>query len=163
MIHQLSLLSCAILSLAIVSNAAAQDAPKGKKKADTTGANAPVFQLPKEITLSTEQQTKMNTLKKEFGPKIAELQKKSNDILTKEQRDARKAANDKAKTDGLKGKAVQEAVDAAIKASPEQKEQLAAVKKELDPIITEVKKQIENLLTPEQKEKLPKPGKKKAA
>lgn len=156
------LLSLTVMMLC-AGSVVAQDAPKGKKKADTSGANAQVFQLPKEIALTADQQTKMDTLKKEFGPKIAELQKQSNDVLTKEQREARKAATDKAKADGLKGKASQDAVNAAINATPEQKEKLASVKKELDPILAEVKKQIENLLTEEQKAKLPKPGKKKAA
>ncbi|HET6425263.1 MAG TPA: hypothetical protein VFG20_16365 [Planctomycetaceae bacterium] len=156
-----------LLSLAVLFCAgltvAAQEIQKEKKKPNASGENAQVFQLPKEITLTAEQQAKMDTLKKEFGPKIAELQKKSNEILTKEQREARKAAADKAKADGLKGKAMQDAVNAAVNATPEQKEKLAAVKKELDPLITEVKKQIENFLTEDQRAKLPKPGKKKAA
>lgn len=155
------LLSLVVLSLC-AGFAMAQDAPKEKKKPNASGENAQVFQLPKEITLTADQEKQMATLKKEFGPKIAELQKKSNDVLTKEQREARKAANDKAKADGLKGKAMQDAVNAAVNATPEQKEKLAAVKKELDPIIAEVKKQVDNLLTDEQKAKLPKPGKKNA-
>lgn len=158
-------LSLSLLSLSVLASAAwAADEPaKGKKKPDMSGKNAPVFKLPKEITLTADQQTKMDTLKKEFGPKIAELQKKSNDILSKEQRTARKTAMDKAKEDGLKGKALQEAVAAAVMLTSEQKEQQAAVKKELDPLIAEVKKQIDNLLTAEQKTKLPMPAKKKKA
>ncbi len=156
----LMLLSFSILTSGFhVGAARAQE----KKKPDPTGADAQVFKLPTEITLTADQETKMATLKKEFGPKIAELQKKSTDILTKDQRAARKAAMEKAKADGLKGKALQEAVDAAMMLTAEQKEQQAAVKKDLDPIVAEVKKQIDNFLTAEQKTKLPMPAKKKKA
>ncbi len=158
-----SILSVAAISVLAGANWAAEDAPAATKKPDPSGASAQVFQLPNEITLTADQETKMATLKKEFGPKIAALQKQSSDILTKEQREARKAAMAKAKAENLKGKPLQEALDAAINATPEQKEKLDAVKKELDPIIAEVKKQVLNLLTDEQKAKLPKPAKKAAA
>ncbi len=154
----LSVLTFSVLTSGLcIADANAQ----AKKKPDPTGADAQVFKLPKEITLTADQETKMATLKKEFGPKIAELQKKSNDILTKEQRAARKTATDKAKADGLKGKAAQEAVAAAVMLTTEQKDLQAAVKKDLDPLIAEVKKQIANMLTDEQKAKLPMPAKKK--
>jgi Skp family chaperone for outer membrane proteins len=146
-------------------SADAQDGKKGKKNADA-GAATQAFQLPKEITLSTEQQAKMDALKKEYGPKLTELQKKADDLLTPEQKQARKDAFAKVRADKLEGKARREALESALNLTPEQKTKYDAAQKDLQAKTTEVKGKIADFLTAEQKEKAPNlvpKGKKKAA
>ena len=75
----LSLTAC-LLGSAFVGDAAAQK-EKGKKKAGMA-AGQQIFNLPKEITLTDEQKTKLEEIKKEHGPKLAELTKKMDDTLT---------------------------------------------------------------------------------
>lgn len=136
---------------------------KRKKNAD---AGQQVFQLPKEITLSAEQQAKLDELKKEYGPKLAELQKKASDILTEEQKKARTDAQAKAKSEKLKAKDAREALLAALKLTPEQQAKWDAVQKEIQTTTQEVRGKIAGFLTEEQKAKAPNlvpKGKKKAA
>lgn len=139
----------ALLSLAHLQ---AADEPKGKKKAEP-GAQA--FNLPKEITLSAEQQEKLAALKKELGPKVAAAQKKIDEILTADQKAARKAAQEKVKADNLKGKAAQEAVEAALKLTDEQKTKFTAAQAEMREVQALVKSKMAEFLTDEQKAKVP--------
>lgn len=142
------------------------DAQEKKGKKNAAGAGSQAFQLPKEITLTAEQQTKLDALKKEHGPKIAELTKKVDDILTSEQVQARKDAAAKAKTDKLEGKSRREALESALKLTPEQKTKWDAANKDLQAKTTEVRGKIAEFLTDEQKAKAPNlvpKGKKKAA
>jgi Skp family chaperone for outer membrane proteins len=158
-------LSLAAGLLALTALSADAQEKKGKKNADA-GAASQAFQLPKEITLTPEQQAKMDALKKEHGPKLAELQKKADDLLTAEQKQARKDAIAKAKTDKLEGKARREAIESSLKLTPEQKTKYDAAQKELQAKTTEVRGKIAEFLTEEQKEKVPNlvpKAKKKAA
>jgi Skp family chaperone for outer membrane proteins len=158
-------LSLAAGLLAMTTLSADAQEKKGKKNAQA-GAGSQAFQLPKEITLTTEQQAKLDALKKEHGPKLAELQKKVDDLLTAEQKQARKDAVAKAKTDKLEGKARREALESALKLTPEQKTKYDAANKDLQAKVTEVRGKIAEFLTDEQKAKAPNlvpKGKKKAA
>uniref|UniRef100_A0A7C4QPP8 Periplasmic heavy metal sensor n=1 Tax=Schlesneria paludicola TaxID=360056 RepID=A0A7C4QPP8_9PLAN len=152
------------VGIAAGSVAVAQDAQKKGKK-NTPGANSSVFQLPKEVSLTAEQETKLDALKKEFGPKLAEVQKKLDDLLSPEQKQARKDAAAKAKSEKLKGKAAQEAIFGALKLSPEQKEKYEAAQKELQELQAKVRAKMAEFLTDEQKAKIPAlaPKKKKNA
>ncbi len=145
---------------AIAADAAKEG--KGKKKA-AAAAGQQVFQIPKEITLSDEQKEKLEAIKKEHGPKLSELTKKLDDSLTAEQKKARKEAMEKAKTDGKKGKDLQEAVIAALNLTDEQKKLRAEIQPELTKLQASVKEQIHGILTDEQKAhyKLPKAKKAK--
>jgi len=131
------------------------DAQEKKGKKNAGGANNAAFQLPKEITLTTEQQAKLDALKKEHGPKLAELQKKVDEILSSEQVQARKDAVAKAKTEKLEGKARREALESALKLTPEQKTKWDAANKDLQAKTTEVRGKIAEFLTDEQKAKAP--------
>lgn len=141
--------------------AAAPKEGKGKKKADKPAA-APraMYKLPETIKLTDEQKTKLAAINKEYTPKFRELAKKGNDILTKEQKKARRDAMKEAKDAGKKQKEVQAAVNAAMNLSDEQKEQMDKVKAETTKLKTEMEAKVVALLTPEQKSELPKKGKK---
>ena len=140
---------------------AADEAKPNKAKAKERRAN-PVFRLPAEIALSPEQQTKFDAIQKEYAPRRAELQKKMGDILSDEQKAARKDAQARAKADGLKGRQANEAVDAAAKLTDAQKTQLADVQKEQRALNAEIRDKVMSILTADQKAKLPQPKGKKA-
>lgn len=147
------------LMITVALSSGVAHAQKGKK----AGNNNPAFAIPKEITLTAEQQTKLDEIKKEQGPKLAELTKKLDSVLTDEQKAARKEAMAKAKADGKKGKEAAAAVDEALKLTDEQKKQRAEIQPELAKLQLSVKEQIHGLLTDEQKThyKLPKAKKAK--
>ena len=157
-------LSCAGLMIAFTLSAGSADAAKEKgKKKGAEGAASPVFTIPKEITLTADQQAKLDEIKKEKGPKIADLTKKLDSVLTDEQKSARKEAVAKAKTDGKKGKDAAAAVDEALKLTDEQKKHRSELQPELAKLQLSIKEQIHGLLTDDQKThyKLPKAKKAK--
>jgi Skp family chaperone for outer membrane proteins len=141
-------------------------AQEKKKKNANAGANQQAFQLPKEITLTAEQQAKLDALKKEYGPKLAELQKKASDLLTDDQKQARTDSQAKSKSEKLKAKDAREALMAALKLTPEQQTKWDALQKEIQATTQEVRGKIADFLTDEQKAKAPNlvpKAKKKAA
>lgn len=145
---------CTGMVFGMMLTANGQDAGKKPKKAPENQ----VFAIPKEITLTDEQKTKLEEIKKEQGPKFAELTKKFDSVLTDEQKAARKEATAKAKADGKTGKDAKAAVDEAMKLTDDQKKQQAEVEPELNKLRLAIKEQIHGLLTDEQKThyKLPK-------
>lgn len=146
----------------VVSASAADEAkPKGKKNPAAAGQQ--VFAIPKEITLTDDQKTKLEAIKKEHGAKLSELTKKLDESLTDEQKKARKEAGEKARADGKKGKDLQSAVDEALKLTDDQKKKRAEVQPELAKLTQSIKEQIHGILTEEQKAhyKLPKAKKAK--
>lgn len=138
----------------------AADEPASKKKG-LPGQQ--IFQLPKEVELTADQQAKLDALKKEHGPKLAELQKRVDEILSMEQKTARKEAIAKAREEKLKGKEAREALEAALKLTPEQKEKWTAAQAEIQAAQGKVRERIAEFLTDEQKAKVPglAPAKKK--
>ena len=152
---------CTGLAVAMALTAGSVEAAKEKKKPD--GSANPVFAIPKEITLTAEQQTKLDAITKEEGPKVAELTEKLDAVLTAEQKTARKEAAAKAKADGKKGKDAAAAVEEALKLTDEQKKQRAEVQPEMAKLQASIKEKIHGLLTDEQKAhyKLPKAKKSK--
>ncbi len=132
-----------------------------KKKTDkAAAAPAAMYKLPETIALTEEQKTKLGAINKEYTPKFQEVAKKGNDILSKEQRTARREAMKEAKEAGKKQKEIQAAVAEAMKLSDEQKEQMDKVKAETTKLKSEMETKVVALLTPEQKAELPKKGKK---
>lgn len=160
------------LAVCLLSPAFAQDA-KAKRKKNQPAKEQPAVQLPKEITLTDEQKTKVAEIEKEYGPKMKELREKLDKVMTEEQKKARqevlKEAREKGK-DGKKGKELQQAVKDAMKLSEEQQKQYDETDKKLVALRQEILEKVKPLLTDEQKEKLPKrpeqkpaPAKKKKA
>lgn len=166
-----ALVSCVVLTgmmfTAMVSVNAADEAIKTKKEKKAQGpqAGGQIFKLPEEVKLTEEQQEKLNGLKKEYGPKLAEAQKKIDDILTTDQKSARKDALAKAKAENAKGKARQTLINDALKLTDEQQPKWDAAQKEAQELQATVRGKISELLTDEQKALVPslapKKGKKK--
>lgn len=144
----------AVLTCATLSTASAADEPAKKKKA-LPGAGNQAFALPKEVELTAEQQAKLDELKKEHGPKLAEIQKKLDEVLSAEQKQARKDAQAKAKADKLKGKDAQAAVMAALMLTEEQKTKYTAAQTEMREAAAKVRAKLAEFLTDEQKAKVP--------
>jgi Spy/CpxP family protein refolding chaperone len=153
---------CSLLSIVFAACHLAAQETKEKKKADP-GANAQVFQLPKDIQLNAEQQAKLDALKKEYGPKVAELQKQLNEILTPEQRKAREEAAAQIKEEKLDGKERQQKILAALKLTPEQQEKWDTAQKRTTELNVTIRGKIGEFLTDEQRAKVPGLTKKKKA
>ncbi len=155
------------LSLAafLLSPAIAQDA-KAKRAKPNARKEQPAVQLPKEITLTDEQKTKVAELEKEYAPKMKELREKLDKVMTEEQKKARldvmKEAREKGK-EGRKGKELQQAIKDAMKLSDEQQKSYDETDKKIVALRQEILEKVKPLLTDDQKEKLPKrPERKKA-
>ncbi len=155
-------LKFAVLALAVLI-ASPVWAAKEEKKAKGGKAVAKAFELPTEITLTAEQKTKLEEVKKEFEPKLEELNKKQADILTAEQKTAKKDAAKAAKDAGKKGKEAAADVAAAVKLTDEQTKKQEEVGKELKALHGKVRDQISSFLTEEQKTHLVAKKKKKDA
>lgn len=124
-------LSMLVIVALLASVSQAQEAKKEKGKGRKQNIKA-LFQPPKGVELTAEQQTKVAELAKQFESRVVEAQKKA--ALTKDQRTARKAALEKAKADGQKGKQANAAADAAISLTEEQKQgqqEMKSLKKEI--------------------------------
>jgi Spy/CpxP family protein refolding chaperone len=156
----MAIAAIAIFCAALVQTSAQEKQKKQQKK----GAKGPdvVGKMLAGIDLTAEQQAKIDQIRKEFQPKLAEIQKRRNQIMTKDRRLTEKDARQAAKDAGKKGKEVKAAVDAALRLSPEEAERLAAIQKEQQALNAKINAQVQALLTDEQKAKLPKQaGKKK--
>ncbi len=129
-----------------------------EKRKISEGTNLRVFSIPKEISLSSEQKAQLDEIKKEQGPKFAELSTKLKSVLTEEQKAARKEALAKAKADGVSRKMRSAAVQDALKLTDEQKKLKSELQPELTSLRRSIKRKIYDLLTDEQKAyyKLPK-------
>ena len=157
------LVPAVVCGLALPLAAAPKEDTAKKKSAKAAAEPAAMYKLPETITLNDEQKTKLGEIKKEYTPKFQALAKKNNEILTREQRTARRDAMKAAKEAGKKGKELQASVEEAMKLSEDQKKKLAEVKAEQAKLRGEMETKVVALLTPEQKEQLPKPKKGKRA
>ena len=158
------------LSLAafLLSPLMAEDA-KPKRNKPNARKEQPAVQLPKDITLTDEQKTKVAELEKEYAPKMKELREKLDKVMTEEQKKARlevmKEAREKGK-DGKKRKELAQAIKDAMKLTEEQQKNYDEADKKVAALRLEILEKVKPLLTDEQKAKLPKrpePRKKKAA
>jgi hypothetical protein len=132
-----------------------------RKKGAKARAVPQQFQLPKEITLTADQQKKLGELVATYGPKLEAIQKQRSDMLTEEQKKAGSEARKKAEAAGKPSKEVTQAVDEAMKLTPEQTTKLAALRKETSPISNEIRGKLLDILTPEQKVQFEKAEQKK--
>ena len=146
-----------VCGLGLSLAAAPKEGKRGKKKGDKPAAvPAAMYKLPDSITLTDEQKPKLAAIQKEFTPKFRELARKNRELLTPEQRAARKEAMEKTKAAGTKGKQRQSEIEAAMNLSDTQKEQLAKLKEATAKLRGEMETKVVALLTAEQKAELPK-------
>lgn len=157
---------CACWTLAVVmaSFALAADQPgakKGKKAKKAAAAATPAaFKLPKDISLTAEQQAKLDGVKTQYAAKLTDAQKKIADVYTAEQRTAQQAARKEAMAAGKKGKDLKGAVEASVKLTDEQRQKLSAAESEMKQLTKEIRKSVLDLLTVEQRQSLKGKGKK---
>ena len=151
-----SIVLALLMSLAIAGTLTAAEPKKGPAgKGPATPATAFLAALEK-LNLTAEQKAKVEELTKQYVPKLAELTKKREAILTDEQKKARQEVQ-KAARDA--GKSEQEALAAgrtAIKLTDEQQTKMAEMQKEMAAIMLELRQKATALLTPEQREQLQK-------
>ena len=145
------------LAVAVALPLSAQEGKKKKKNANKgqkTALSNFVNQISSKVDLTEEQTAKIKKLEEEAAPKLAE----ANKVIGKKRRELG-AARKKAIEDGKKGKAAQEAAEAAVNLTDEEKAALAKTRE----ITQGFQKAVRALLTPEQLEKagLNKGGKKK--
>jgi len=151
-------------ALLLAGAAPAHDKTPGAKKEDPNPPAPPsvvdfVFNFPRQIKLSEDQQAKIAVLKKEYAPKFVEVQKKSATIMTPERQKAATAAVKQAIADGKKtNKELQEAINEALKLSKEEQAQLQEINAAGNKLFVEAQKKAREVLTDEQREQLkPKP------
>lgn len=146
---------CLLLALAVTVSVSA-DEKKGKKKEKK--APAPSQRFVEKMELTDAQKEQVAAVDKEFGPKLAELNKSRMEILTDEQKQAEKAAQKAAKDAGQKGPEARKAVDEALKLTDDQKTQMKVIQKKQGEVNAELVAALKKFLTPEQQEQLPKFG-----
>lgn len=122
-----------------------------KKEAKPAAEPAGMYKLPDTVALSDEQKAKLDEIKKEYTPKFQDLAKKSDAVLTKEQKKARRDAQKAAKEAGKKQKEIQADVEAAMNLSEDQKKQRAEIKEQTDKLKAEIETKVVALLTDDQK------------
>jgi hypothetical protein len=131
---------------------------ENKKAKATPFAN--VFTFPKTITLAEDQQKKLDDLKTDYTPKLVEMKKALDVVMTSDRKKALKEAVAKAKADGKKGKELKQAGLDALQLNEDEKKQLAAANLAQKKLMAEINQKKTALLTDEQKKALkPKPKK----
>ena len=136
----------------------AQDQKKKNAKKAAKGPD-PLAKMLSGIDLTAEQQAKVGELKKEYGPKLADLQKRRFEVMTPDRRKVEKEAKKLAKDAGKKGKEAKAAVEEALGLSPAERDRVASIQKEEQALRAQLTEQARALLTAEQKARLPEPAK----
>ncbi|MEE2640036.1 MAG: hypothetical protein VX768_05375 [Planctomycetota bacterium] len=139
---------------AMTNQSSGQDEKKKKGKKGQRNQTAQLLGRYKDVGVNEEQESKMKKIIKEFSAKMQDLRKEANKAFPAEARKARQAAGKKARAEGLKGKDLQAAIN---KAAPVP-EAAVATQKKLAEMTKELRTALDNVLTDEQKAKLPKKG-----
>jgi hypothetical protein len=127
---------------------------KNAQPADKKGQVLPGFNLPKGVELSAEQQEKLKAIKEEVAPKLAEVQKEIDAVLTKERKAAQAAAMQKAKAEGKDKREITEAGQHALGLKDDEAARLKQLGTQRGTILKDVQQKLQALLTDEQKAKL---------
>ncbi len=148
----------AVLILVVAVLIACPVVAQEKKKGRRGGARGsdPTARLLEGLNLTDEQKAKVEEVSKELAPKVAELRKKQEGILTDEQKKAREEALKEARSAGKSRQETAKAVEDAVKLTDEQKAKRAEVGKEMADLQKTRMEKIKAFLTAEQKEQLEK-------
>lgn len=137
-------------------DAAAKKRAAAGKKGERRAPALSAFML-RGIELSAEQKEAVAPIDKEFGPKMAELRKAQNELLTKEQKDAVAAIFAKVRESKQKPTPeIRKEMAAARKLSPEQQEKAKELGAAQQKLRADYLAKVDVILTPEQKETLKK-------
>jgi hypothetical protein len=149
---------------ALLGTVQADEKKPDKKPPDKKDPNVAVFAFPKQIKLDEKQQAKVEDLKKEYTPKLNELNDKLAKILTPERVKAASEARKAAATDGKNKKEQGQAYEDALKLNDDEKAQRKEIEQARKKLQGEIRTKKLDLLTDEQKEAIkPKPKDKKPA
>jgi acetyl esterase len=135
-----------VFGLLVVSIVRAQDRDQPRQQAQFQQ----LFSL-RGVEFTEEQRGKVNDLRKQYAPKLVELQRLRNSIYTREQRQARQNAFQTARNAGKQGEELQAAVSKALKLTDEQKKKQASLQQEQNKLVQEIQTSIRGLLTAEQR------------
>jgi hypothetical protein len=97
--------------------------------------------------LSEEQRARVDRLTKEHASKIAELQKKLDDVLTDVQKESRRSSQKKSLAEGLKGVKLRAASDAAANMTNEQKNQVDDLRRAIAKLSRERRAKLQAIVT----------------
>jgi Spy/CpxP family protein refolding chaperone len=144
------------VALVMVGSLVAQDKEKkapreGRRPGGMLGR---VDEMVKNLNLTDEQKAKLEEIKKEYAPKIKELEQTREGILTPEQKKARQEAMKAAKDAGKSRQEVWQAGQAATNLTAEQKAKMAEGRKAGEALQKEIREKVMSILTPEQKAQL---------
>jgi Spy/CpxP family protein refolding chaperone len=126
----------------------AQERQPGQRGRGARGAQQTPFALPRGLEVTDEQKAKIAEIEKKYADKWKDATEKAK--LTDEQTAARREAFTKARADNLQGEDLQKAIADAVTLTDDQKKGQEA----MTALRAEVAKEIEALLTDEQKAKL---------
>jgi len=147
---------------ALLGTAQADEKKPDKKAPDKKDPNAAVFAFPKQIKLDEKQQARVEELKKEYTPKLNELNDKLAKILTPERVKSASEARKAAAKDGKNKKEQAQAFEDALKLNDDEKAQRKDIEQARKKLQAEIRTKKIALLTDEQKEAIkPKPKDKK--
>ncbi len=152
-----------VLAVAVAFGLASDLSAAQKTKKGKGDATAAVLRVPAGIELTTEQQAKVDAIKAGMADAVKAAAKKKSDAVPAEVLKAVAEAGKAAREAGKKGKELQAAMDAPLAdLSAEQKTAYDEAMKEIKGLQDAfVAKLSEEVLTAEQKEKLPKAAPKK--
>lgn len=150
---------CLLLIVAVAGNVTADEKKKGKGNKRTPTVTQ---RFVAKMELSDEQKTQVAEIDKTFAPKLAEMNKKKEAILTKEQIEAEKAAQKANRTEKKTGAEARKAIAEALDLTDEQKTKMKEFTAAQQEMNKEVIAALKKVLTEEQQAKLPKVGGRKA-
>ena len=161
-------------TLVVLAAALAMAAEEGKSKEKNGPKLSPIAQTMLRIDqiknavasldLNEDQKEKLGKIGDDFEAKKNVIQEKLADVLTEEQKQLAQDTLERAKDSGKKGRELYQSLEASLKLTDDQKQKMEPVGKELQGLVSATMKQVMEVLTPEQKEKLQQkigPGKKK--
>ena len=160
MINLRAISVCAALLVFLAAHAIAQeDGDKKKKRRGGDQITKNIMRQFAKADLSEEQTKKAKEIIAQHSEDMASLQKELGSLISKEQKQARRQAQKKAKQDGLKGKERNQAIWAAMKFSEEDIKKFQDVNKKTNQLRQKIAKEIYATLSDEQKEKVKLRGK----
>lgn len=138
--------------LLVASSLMANQAPDKEKLKKAASQHPSVVQIPKELALDAQQKEALAALNAEYLPRLEELKKEQESVLTAEQKqalaDVKKAIKDSAKD---KTELVKRLRD-AVQLTDEQVKQQVEIKQKMIGLNTEIHDRFMKLLTAEQRE-----------
>ena len=103
-----------------------------------------VFTL-RGVTISEDQQIKVEDIRKKHVPMLVELQRKLNGVYSNDQRRARQDAFRTARDAGKNAQAVRKAAAAAAKLTDDQKKQITTIQKERSDLQAKIQSELRSL------------------